>query len=591
MKISKIKLINFQSYKNEEIQMDDVMVILKENGAGKSAFLKALNFGLCGEGCDDSEIMQGENEMSVAILFDNGLSVERMRKRGDKTIIHRMGYGKTKKSTKDSVNEEVAKLCNTGMASIKVIASSRELFEMKPDVLADFVMRHIPNRMTVEDVISYIPDITERMKNEIRKQFPSEGEFGHMEVQNAFTIFDNRRKELARDVKLNKAKISGYDFSIPVRASGEIREESASILKEMGAYEEKIRAVKDYQARKANRENTLKKLKSLQEQYNAVHAVKPDPAKKEYLDKRESELLQQVDSSKKSIWELQSACGNLNNTITALKEGLCPQVKGIKCTHDWTSVITQFESNVSQMNGNIANFQTSCDAAEKELLVVREEKTGYEANFRAYSDKCAKYQAFQALKENLIPLPEEPRMPEGNLEEKKASLDRELNAAITRENMLAVKNALPEQEKQLKVLEALSSAFSKKGSVLENNTKVYLGFFEQQMNESAVKLGYTISMGMENGLHIRIGRNGKLPLDVDNCSAGEKAVAIFLLLDLLNSFTGIRLLFFDEVEMLDNGVWEALLRLVKEKKDSYDHIVITGVNHDDTIQAVDKILK
>ena len=59
MKISKIKLINFQSYKNEEIQMDDVMVILKENGAGKSAFLKALNFGLCGEGCDGRRRSRG----------------------------------------------------------------------------------------------------------------------------------------------------------------------------------------------------------------------------------------------------------------------------------------------------------------------------------------------------------------------------------------------------------------------------------------------------------------------------------------------------------------------------------------------------
>lgn len=591
MKILKIKLVNFQSYKNEEFQMNDVMVILRENGAGKSAFLKALNFALCGDGCDDGEIMQGEKEMSVSILFENGLTVERKRKRGDRTIVHRMGYEKTKKSTKDAVNAEIAKMCNTGMSSIKVIASSRELFEMKPDVLADFIMKHIPNRMTVEDIISYIPDITDRMESEIRTLFPAGTEFGHAQIQNAFNIFDGRRKDLAREVKLNRAKISGYDFSIPVRASGEIREELASVLKEMGAYEEKIRAVRDFQARKTNRENTLARLKSLQEQYNAIHAVKPDSARKEYLDKRESELMQQADSCKKSIWELRSACNNLNRTVAALKEGLCPQVKGIKCTHDWTPVITQFESNVSQMTGNIASFQASCDAAEKELLSVREEKAAYEANFRAYSDKCSKYQAFRALKESLMPLPEEPRMPEGNLEEKKAALDGELNGAITRENLLAVKNALPEQEEQLNVLEALTSAFSKKGSVMENNTKVYLGFFEQQMNESAIKLGYVISMEMENGLHVRIGRNGRTPVDVDACSAGEKAVAIFLLLDLLNSFTGIRLLFFDEVEMLDNKVWEALLKLVEEKKGSYDHIVITGVNHDDTMEAVDRILK
>ena len=73
----------------------------------------------------------------------------------------------------------------------------------------------------------------------------------------------------------------------------------------------------------------LARLKSLQEQYNAIHAVKPDPARKEYLDKRELELMQQADSYKKSIWELQSACNNLNRTVAALKEGLCLRSRGL----------------------------------------------------------------------------------------------------------------------------------------------------------------------------------------------------------------------------------------------------------------------
>lgn len=591
MKILKIKLVNFQSYKEEEILMKDVMVILRENGAGKSAFLKALNFALCGEGCDDSMIMQGEDEMRVSIFFDNSLIVERKRKRGNNTITHRMGYGKTKNSTKDAVNAEISKLCNAEMPSIKVIASSRELFEMKPDALADFIMKHIPNRMTITDVISYIPDITDRMKKEVEKQLPAEGEFGHEEVYNAFLFFDNQRKDLAREVKLNKAKITGYDFSVPVRASAEVREDLATVLKEMGAYEEKIRVVKDYQARKANRENTIASLKTLQTQYNAIVATKPNPERKMYLDKRETELVGVIDSNKSSIWEAQSACSNLQKTIAALKNGLCPQVSGFRCDHDWSPVIFQFETNISQMQGNIAKFQNLSSAAEEELRRMREEKVGYENNLRAYNDKCAKYQTFNTLKKTLIPLPEEPKMPEGNLEERKTALDRELNASITREGMLSVKNALPEQEESLKVLEALTAAFSKKGPVLEGNTKTYLAFFEQQMNESAVKLGYTIRLAMENGLHVCISRNGKNPVDASNCSAGEKAVAIFLLLDILNSFTGIRLLFFDEVEMLDNDIWRALLNLVKEKKNDYDHIVIAGVNHSDTMEVVDEILR
>ena len=594
MKITKITLKNFQSYKNEEFLMKDVMIILRENGAGKSAFLKALNFALCGEGCDDSMITQGEKEMCVSILFENGLIIERKRKLGDKTITHRVGYKKPKNATKDAVNAEISKLCGTEMSSIKVIASSKELFEMKPDVLADFIMRHIPNRMTVENVISYIPDITDRMREEIKKQLPAGTEFGHEDIQKAFVAFDTQRKDLSRDVKLNKAKITGYDFSVPVRDSEEIRKELASVLKEMGSYDEKLKAVENFRTQKANRENTLNRLKVLQNEFNAIHAAKPDSKKKDYMERREGELMQQIDTGKSSIWELQSACNNLSQTITSLKEGFCPQVKGIRCTHDWSPMIRDFETNYAQMQENISHLQGQINTAEKELQGLREEKAVYESNLRAFSEKCAKYQSYCTLKETLLPLPEEPLLPEGDLEEKKKRLEflqKELSITVTRENMLVVKKNLAVEEENLKVLEALSSAFSKKGPVMTNNTRTYLSFFEQQMNESAVKMGYTISLDMDNGLRICIGRLGKNPVDVSNSSAGEKAVAIFLLLDMLNSFTGIRLLFFDEVEMLDNYVWKSLLMLVEEKKADYDHIVIAGVNHTDTMEAVKEVFE
>ena len=122
-----------------------------------------------------------------------------------------------------------------------------------------------------------------------------------------------------------------------------------------------------------------------------------------------------------------------------------------------------------------------------------------------------------------------------------------------------------ENKTRSKVLEALTSAFSKKGTVLENSMQAYLRFFADEINKNAVKLGYQISFLSESGLHVLIGRNGQKPVDIAHCSVGDKAVAIFLILDMLNGFTGIRLLLFDEVEVLDNETWRKLLTLVESR--------------------------
>lgn len=90
---------------------------------------------------------------------------------------------------------------------------------------------------------------------------------------------------------------------------------------------------------------------------------------------------------------------------------------------------------------------------------------------------------------------------------------------------------------------------------------------------------------------IRISKTGQAPVLISNASGGEKALAIFLLLDVFNSITGVNLIFFDEVEVLDNEVFKKLLLLIREQMSDYDHIIITGVDHKDTISAVKDVFQ
>lgn len=78
--IKKVELINFQSHSHTEIEFDrGLNVILGNSDAGKTAVLRAIKWALYNEPRGDYFIRQGEKDVSVKIVFSNGVVVERSR--------------------------------------------------------------------------------------------------------------------------------------------------------------------------------------------------------------------------------------------------------------------------------------------------------------------------------------------------------------------------------------------------------------------------------------------------------------------------------------------------------------------------------
>ena len=91
----------------------------------------------------------------------------------------------------------------------------------------------------------------------------------------------------------------------------------------------------------------------------------------------------------------------------------------------------------------------------------------------------------------------------------------------------------------------------------------------------------------DNGVHVFVDVNGDDTfLDYDSLSEGEKALYIYLMLDLLNTLSGFGVLIIDELSVLDNETFSSLLDIIIEHQDDYDQIFIAMVNHDDTIQII-----
>lgn len=595
MLITELQLKNFKNYEDKVIQFQKVSVFLDKNGTGKSTLLQALNFAISGD-FKEEMIRDGQSEMSVSLTFDSGLIVTRVVK--NKKISHRMGYGRTKVSTKEKVNEEIAAMTRTNMNNLKVIASSSAVFNMKAEELSSFFMNNIPNTMTVDKVLSYIEDNTPKIEAKVRSLLPENQEFGIESIHRAYDKLYEERRELAKVIRNDKLLIGDFDFQVPVRQSSEIQEDLSTHMKHIGELKAQEKQAKEWKKQKEQRVKTLSMLHSIQDEVKEI-VITDVPTDENERTKVYEELKKSIETVSGEMSEIKQVnatmktiASNTSDVVNKLRTGMCPQLKNMKCPYDWTGKIKDFEDNLSKIELSLKKNNEILERKESALKEKKQYLEHFENQMKLIVRKQHLVNQFKSLRETLQELPPEPDSVDMELANQKSQiLQDELKVALKREQLLTIYQDLPKKEDTYSVLDKLVSAFSKKGDVIEKNLKFYLDFFEKRINEKAAALGYQISLKSENGLLIQISKTGYAPVLISNASGGEKALAIFLLLDVFNSITGVNLIFFDEVEVLDNEVFKKLLLLIREQMSDYDHIIITGVDHKDTISAVKDVFQ
>lgn len=111
MKLKELYVKNFGCYEEEIFQIPHIMVMLKENAQGKTTFLQALNFALCGN-YQERMMRKGCTEMEVSLTFQDGFCVKRRRKSG----VTSSAMGDNKKPTfqsKEIVDAAVIQHCGS----------------------------------------------------------------------------------------------------------------------------------------------------------------------------------------------------------------------------------------------------------------------------------------------------------------------------------------------------------------------------------------------------------------------------------------------------------------------------------------------
>ena len=101
--------------------------------------------------------------------------------------------------------------------------------------------------------------------------------------------------------------------------------------------------------------------------------------------------------------------------------------------------------------------------------------------------------------------------------------------------------------------------------------------------------GMSIRFVSEEGVSVQVDPKGTGQyVSFRSLSGGEKAAVAFLLMLMFASISGIGILILDELSIMDEGVLDALLAILKENGDEYDMAVLACVSHADTLELLKK---
>ena len=141
------------------------------------------------------------------------------------------------------------------------------------------------------------------------------------------------------------------------------------------------------------------------------------------------------------------------------------------------------------------------------------------------------------------------------------------------------------------VLNFIVKSLDIKGPVVSDFIRTLVEPIENVCNERAtvLKTGMKVKLLVKDGLTMLFQLGELKPfLPYTSLSAGEKILAIVLMTDLVNLFSGSGVLSIDDTDHLDEDSFEVLLKFVTDKdiQEQYDNIIISSVNHSDIVNKV-----
>ena len=280
-----------------------------------------------------------------------------------------------------------------------------------------------------------------------------------------------------------------------------------------------------------------------------------------------------------------------------IEKSICPIYEKMQCSTDWSGIKCQFSKNVKASQKLIDQNKKAIDAKKQEKKKLEENLDEYQKNVIRFEKKAQLYTEYTNLRDNIPKYKEATEVNDvaDPTEQKSrlAALKKERKLLDSYADYQVKQKALAEAETKYALLNLLCKELDPKGNVITSIVNRYVKKFESICKKTASKYrhGFEIRFYMNKGIHVYCRPRAGMPLvEFKNASSGEKACIMVSLVDMINEMTGNRILALDDIEKLDSEMLDAVLDLITQPAfyERYDNIILAGVGHEDTLEAIRK---
>ena len=200
----------------------------------------------------------------------------------------------------------------------------------------------------------------------------------------------------------------------------------------------------------------------------------------------------------------------------------------------------------------------------------------------------------ESMKKALPEKIEKPKVEELKDEEKQKKVFL-LNVLKNNELMVQQKQIaqkIKERKKLFYLADFIAKQFSQKGVVSQNLLGRYIDTLTDAAGKAEAETGIRVIFKNDNGISISYCINGDVDTEngreYETLSEGEKMLAFLTVTDLLHRIANIPILLLDNVDKLDAENFDRLLTLLDRVVDSYENIIIAGVDHKEFASILEK---
>ena len=574
MKIKNIKVENFKGIESLSVNLDSqIYALADKNGKGKTSFLQAFNFGLTGNASPDyirNNKGEAKVEMTIAdtvvnrtltkdgvLHFINGEAVKRVQD------IHLVLNGTKEKKDMSALN----------------IVSSNKLDTLTSSELANFLISFLQEKPTWATIVSYMENLDDAAKQFFLETLKEEEKDLNDticldEIKSLYQVFYKKRTAVNKNCKVQITEVEK-----PAIDMDEIKRRMEDVLKKEAEYSAYEKMKKQYELAKTNQQKYLAQIETLKKDLSVE--VKDMSEQKKNVEGMLTTVDDCLQQNISFLSEITATSENLKKTVKNLSGNKCPFSDKVICSTDKSDIIRSLEDQINSFTGSIEKGKTQIESLKEKKKKLAYNVEMINKNQTEYRLFLQKKSQLETMQKNIPQIGEEPaeQMKIDHSAEKKLLEKAEMQNIAYADYQKKI-NRLEEEKKKQVILNYLVKQLDGKGPVIQKVIEYYTNIFESVANQTAKALNkeFSVKFVAKEGITVYFKfKSNALYMPYRMLSGGEKILAMFILLDLINQLTNSNIMVLDEIDVLDEQRFGELMEVLNSDfiKDRYDMIFLT----------------